>query len=261
MPTVVRLSARPHRRSGDSPAARRLQPGIWRHACRAEDGIGRMTVGSEQRLRVRIVTAGQLGSNPRVVKEADALYETCREVSVIATCTLDVVEARDQALIRRIPWRLERIDMRSPLRRKLWRAGQMCARGAYEATGLARSADAGLSASTRPLRRAALATSADLYIAHYPAALPAVAAAAGIRCAGHASDAEAFHLGDWPDTPAYDIDRRLVRAIEERYLPGCAYVTAAAPGIAEAYTEAYGIERPRVVLNTFPLTQAAPAPT
>src|SRR5262245_17705694 len=161
-----------------------------------------MTVHGKQRLRVCIVTPGQIGSNPRVIKEADALHETCHEVSVIARRTLDVVEPRDQALMRRIPWRLERIDLRSPLLRKLRRARQLCARGAYEATGLARSADTGLSASTQPLRRAALATSADLYIAHYPAALPAVATAARMRGARYAYDAEDFHLGDWPDAPA-----------------------------------------------------------
>ena len=163
--------------------------------------------------------------------------------------------------MRRIPWRLERIDLRSRLRWRLLRAGQLGARCAYLATGLARSADVGLSAFTRPLRRAALATPADLYIAHYPAALPAVAAAARKYGARYAYDAEDFHLGDWPDDPAYDIERRLVREIEGRYLPGCAYVTAASPGIAEAYAEAYGIERPRVVLNAFPLGQACPRPT
>lgn len=208
-----------------------------------------------------IVTPGQIGSNPRVVKEADALHEAGCKVNVIATRILDLVEPRDQALMRRIPWGLERVDLRSSLRWKLRRAGQLCARRAYAAMGLARSADAGLSALTQPLRRAALATMADLYIAHYPAALPAAAAAARMHCVRYAYDAEDFHPGDWPDDPLYDIDRRLVRTIEGYYLPGCAYVTAASPGIAEAYTEAYGIGRPRVVLNTFPLRHAAPAPT
>ena len=52
-----------------------------------------------------------------------------------------------------------------------------------------------------------------------------------------------------------------MRAIERRYLSGCAYVTAASPGIADAYAETYGIERPRVVLNTFPLGHASHQPT
>jgi glycosyltransferase involved in cell wall biosynthesis len=210
--------------------------------------------------RVCIVTQGQIGSNPRVVKEADTLHAAGYHVSVIATRTLDLVGPRDAALMRRIPWRLERIDLRSRLVWKLRRAGQLCARRAYLMTGLGRSAEAAISAFTPPLRRAALATPANLYIAHYPAALPAVAAAARQHGARYAYDAEDFHLGDWPEDAAHDIERGLVRAVEGRYLPACAYVTAAAPGIADAYAEAYGIEHPRVVLNTFPRTRAGLAP-
>ncbi|WP_143111373.1 glycosyltransferase family 4 protein [Hyphomicrobium facile] len=112
-----------------------------------------------------------------------------------------------------------------------------------------------------PLLIAAMRTRAELYIAHYPAALPAAAAAARRYGALYAYDAEDFHLGDWPDDPAYAMERRLVRGIEARYLPGCAYVTAAAPGIADAYCEAFDIDRPRVILNVFPLSQSPPAPT
>jgi glycosyltransferase involved in cell wall biosynthesis len=212
-------------------------------------------------LRVCVVTPGQIGSNPRVVKEADALHEAGHEVNVIATRELDAVEPRDRSLIHRIPWRLQRIDLRSPLRSKLRRAVQVCARQTYSATGLTWSAAAGLSGAVRPLRSAALGVPADLYIAHYPAALPAVAAAARAHGALYGYDAEDFHLGDWPHVRAYDMERWLVRAIEGRYLPGCAYVTAASPGIADAYADTYKIAAPRVVLNTFPLAHSACVPT
>ena len=102
---------------------------------------------------------------------------------------------------------------------------------------------------------------ADLYIAHYPAALPAAAIAAQRHGARYAFDAEDFHLGDTPDGPEYDAQRQMLRAIEGRYLPGCAYVTAASPGIADAYVEAYDIARPTVVLNVFPRAQAPIRPT
>jgi hypothetical protein len=220
-----------------------------------------MSTRSRRGLHVCIVSPGHIGSNPRVVKEADALHDAGYDVSVIAARVLDLVEPLDQAVMRRIPWRLERIDLRSALPRRLRRAFQLCARRAYAALGLSWCADPGLAVSVRLLRRAALATPADLYVAHYPAALPAAAAAARRHGARYAYDAEDFHLGDWPDAPAYEIERRLVRAVEGRYLPACCYITAASPGIGEAYAEAYGIERPRAVLNAFPLAHAAPAPT
>jgi hypothetical protein len=212
-------------------------------------------------LRIVIVTPGAIGSNPRVFKEAQALHERGHDVSVIATRTLDLVEPHDRTLMRRIRWRLHRIDLRSRLHWQPLRAWQVGARCIHAATGLATSADAGFSAYTRALRRAALAMPADLYIAHYPAALPAVAAAAGKHGARYAYDAEDFHPGDWPDQPAYEVERRLVRLIERRYLLGCFYMTAASPGAAEAYAEAYGIACPHVVCNTFPLAQASPEST
>ncbi len=103
---------------------------------------------------------------------------------------------------------------------------------------------------------------ADLYIAHYPAALPAAAVAAKWHHARYAFDAEDFHPGDWPDEPAYGVERQALRAIEEHYLPQCAYMTAASPGIADAYAQQYrGAPRPPVVLNVFPLSQGPRAPT
>jgi hypothetical protein len=184
--------------------------------------------------RICIVTPGQLGTNPRVVKEADALHEAGHQVSVIATRMAEHVEPRDQAIMRRVRWRVSRIDLRSRWRWRLLRIAQIGWRHAYRGTGLARAADFALRAYARPLRIAALATRADLYMAHYPDALPAVAAAARKYGAQYTYDAEDFHPGDWPDEPRYEIERHLVRAVEARFLPGCAFTTAASPDIAEA---------------------------
>jgi glycosyltransferase involved in cell wall biosynthesis len=189
------------------------------------------------------------------------LHEQGFEVTVIATRTLDLVEPRDQSLMRRIPWRLKRLDLRSRWHWRLNRAVQMAHRQAYAVTGLASLADPGFSAFTKPVTAAALRTPADLYIAHYPAALPAAVAAARRHRARYAYDAEDFHLGDWPESPEYDTERHLVRAIEGQYLPECTHVTAASPGIADAYVATYGIKRPNVVLNVFPLMQAPSGPT
>src|SRR5687767_5875783 len=114
-----------------------------------------------------MVTPLQIGNNPRAVKEADALHEAGHSVTAIAPRMRGAAEIRDQALMRRIVWHLDRVDLRSQLRWKLLRVGQTAAGYAYAMTGLAPAADVGFAAYTRPLRRAALATPADLYIAHY----------------------------------------------------------------------------------------------
>jgi len=195
------------------------------------------------------------------VKEAQALHESGFQTTVIALRTLDSVEPRDQSILQQAQWRCERIDLRSKPLWKLRRLAQLTFRAAHVALGIASLSDHAFSALTQPLTAAALRTPADLYIAHYPPALPAAAAAARRLSARYAFDAEDYHLGDWPNESAYDSDRYLLRSVEGRYLAGCAYVTASSPGIADAYVESYGIARPHVILNVFPISQAPAGPT
>lgn len=215
-----------------------------------------------RKFRICIVTPGALGSNPRVVKEAQALHEAGNEVTVIATRTLADVDRRDETVLAAAPWRAHRLDF--TVRGGAWwfrRVAQTAYALAFSIFKSADLADQAFSAFTGPLSAAAKRVPADLYIAHYPAALPAAAIAARRHGALYAFDAEDFHLGDLPDRPAYGPQQRLIRAIERRYLPGCAYLTAASPGIVDAYVEAYEIARPTVVLNVFPCAQAPSSPT
>lgn len=212
-------------------------------------------------MRICIVTPGPLGSNPRVVKEATALQEAGYDVRVVCTKILSRLQFRDQDVLASATWRTERIDLSTPVRGQFERARQLGMRSAFAVSRLPAFAETALSAFTRRLIAHAVSLPADLYIAHYPAALPAAAIAARRYGSLYAFDAEDFHLGDRPDGSEHAAERRIVRAIEARYLPGCAHVTAASPGIADAYAETYGIPRPTVVLNVFPRSQAPPGPT
>jgi hypothetical protein len=102
---------------------------------------------------------------------------------------------------------------------------------------------------------------ADLYVAHYPPALPAAAIAARQHGTAYAFDAEDFHLGEWPEDRKHEAARSLIRSVEEHYLRGCVYITAASPGIADAYARSYTVERPTVVLNVFPRAEGPSTPT
>jgi hypothetical protein len=209
--------------------------------------------------RICIITPGALGSNPRVVKEAGALHDQGHSVHVISTRTLDLVDERDADVLDTAPWSSERIDLRS---RWAWRArrmGQITARMLNRAAGL--EAAKAHSAMAPVLAARAREHPADLYIAHYVAALPAAALAARRHGGLYAFDAEDYHLGDLPDRPEFVEEKRLIRSIEGRWLPGCAYVTTASPGIAAAYHAEYGIPLPTTVLNVFPRSQAIAAAT
>lgn len=199
--------------------------------------------------RICIVTPGQLGSNPRVVKEAEALTDAGHAVTVICTKVADFVEPRDQAVLARARFAVRRLAFDRPVRWRMARLRQMAHKQLFRA-GLD-SGDRALSAMTPHLTKAAFGIPADLYIAHYLPALPAAAEAARRRGGAFAFDAEDFHPGDLPDDPAYNGEQALIAAIEGRYLPKAGHVTAASPLIAKAYAEAYNIALPVTVLNAF----------
>jgi glycosyltransferase involved in cell wall biosynthesis len=196
-----------------------------------------------------IVTASALGSNPRVVKEADSLAAAGHKVHVISVRTLNFVDLRDEDVLQRASWTSDRIDLRSAGRRKALRLLQMGARAVHGATGV--GGPFAYSIFHAAMAPRVFARKADLYVGHYVPALPLVAAAARRNRAIFAFDAEDFHLGDLPDVPEHEAEKRRIRTIEGRWLPHAAYVSAASPGIADAYARSYGIARPEVVLNCF----------
>src|SRR5438067_2413244 len=102
--------------------------------------------------RVCILTPGALGSNPRVVKEADTLHENGYEVTVVSTRTLAAVDQRDNAVLAGAGWRALRLDFRS--RGPIWRfrrALQTANAAAFRLTGQSGFADRGGSAFTGAL--------------------------------------------------------------------------------------------------------------
>jgi glycosyltransferase involved in cell wall biosynthesis len=206
--------------------------------------------------RICIVSPGQLGSNPRVVKEASALAQAGHEVRTVTTKVMALVEPRDKDVLATASWTAERVAFDDRLQWAGLRLRQEAAKRLFTVTGSPSVAAAAISAMTRSLTAAAGAEPADLYIAHYPAALPAAANAARRHGAVYAYDAEDFHLGDVPDGAEHESHRAITRAVEARYLPGAAYVTAASPGIADAYAAEFGVERPTVLLNVFSKAKA-----
>lgn len=220
---------------------------------------------TEGAFRICLITTGHLSTNPRIVKEADALAAVGYAVEIVATNFSRWGQSSDRSFEGR-QWRVAHRVSFGPLAPRRRRALQIIRqRVALMMDDCGVRPDAVLNAACHPaapdLIGAAMRIRADLYIAHYPPALAAAAIAARHHGGRYAYDAEDFHPGDWPDDPRHNAKRRRVRAIEQRHLPGCAYFTAASPGIAAAYAEAYGIARPTVLLNVFPLAEAPPRPS
>ncbi len=199
------------------------------------------------------------------MKEADAFTCAGYDVVVIAANYIGWANDADKSFASR-EWRVARTLRFGPSAGLLSRTFQVMRRRSARAIMRFGAKRMGIvQAAWHPIApdlvSAAKSIKADLYVAHYIAALPAAALAAHVNGGFCAFDAEDFHLGDYPADIAYDYERGMVRAIEAHYLPQCAYVTAASPGIADAYVRSYGIPLPTVILNVSPCASGPIAAT
>jgi glycosyltransferase involved in cell wall biosynthesis len=206
--------------------------------------------------RICLLTPGHLASDPRLVKEADALHEAGFAVNVIAGDTTDEVRPLDAALIKRVPWAIKQVRFNNRLAYLSRRTFQQVERVRFSLGGRGIStATRSHSAITSLLAKAAAEVPADLYIAHCLAALPAAAWAADRNKAKLGFDIEDDHVGELVDEPGNQLELSIRRKIEGYFLPKCQCVTASSPGIAKSYRDRYGISAV-TILNVFPLTHA-----
>ena len=207
------------------------------------------------RPRVCLITTGQPSTNPRLVKEADALAEVGCDVHVVAAHWASWARDIDREMLATRSWSLTFIDWRresAPVTHAFSRVRHWAARNAVRVMPSNALTAAASSRVGPELVRAVSRQRADLYIAHNLGALPAALAAGRARGVPVGFDAEDFHSGQL----LHDTDARwtaFVRSTERRLLPQCAYVTAASPGIGSAYQKLCGVNLPVTVLNVFPL--------
>lgn len=207
-----------------------------------------------------LVSSGQPASNPRLVKEADALSAVGARVTVVGVRFSELLTSLEGNLLHGRAWRYLPVDVvkaAQPVRYRLRALRQKLASTLpRQAWGCDAIAEAAFSRITGALKQTLLrqVPDADLYHAHNLAALPAAAAAAERSGARLGFDAEDDHVGEFPMGSGHDRKRGLVHAIERRYLPRCHLRTASSPLIARAYEERYG--RPVTsLLNVFPLSE------
>ena len=212
---------------------------------------------------VVIITPGYLCSNPRTVKEADALTAAGLRVRVVFAQGPDGwARDFDRELLAAKAWEADvfRWSRQRGERFGYWRSRarfQVFRRLLPSATmrlpGVAERAECRvfpeLAALARTIR-------ARLYIGHYPDGLAAAAAAARANGALLGYDVEDLHATEGPDTAAGERRRQRIAMIESRYLPRCAYVSAVSDEVADTIAEWHRVARPVVVHNVFPLVPA-----
>jgi len=213
---------------------------------------------SPKKSRICLVTSGQPSTNPRLVKEANALMGAGYVVQVVA-CKYQVWTDEADATFKDRDWSPKwlRYGLMASRPRDLWQ--RLRRRGSKELADLI-GPRAGLTErafhyAIPELTRLVRQIPADLYIVRNLAALPPAARAAEQHNAALGFDAEDFHRGELHDTPENALDREITADLEERYIPRCDYVTAASDGIGAAYVDTLGIEPPTTILNVFPWSE------
>ena len=205
------------------------------------------------------MSPGHPSKNPRLVKEADAFAEAGYDVHVVAGDYHPWGHEADRQYKNRA-WTLERVSYgpMAPSLRRTYLGGRK-----RTAEMLADFLPYGMrSLNLRAhhwiipeLIERGRSVPADLFIAHYLPALPAAFQAAKEQGAKVGFDAEDFHRGQFHREEWETPKACRTRWFEEMYIPRCDFVTAASPGIAQAYAEALGIEDPTTILNVFPLSE------
>jgi len=202
-----------------------------------------------------IVAPGYISSNPRVVKEADALWQAGFNIRVIfSQGNLERVRLFDEILLKEKSWKWEAVYW-SPFRKKerpLYYKSKfryhLVRRLPLSLLSFGKLTEYSEGRVYKELAELAASEKADLYIGHYPTGLAAAAYAAFQWGAKLCYDVEDLHTGE----PLPVKQKERIKIIESRYLTRCSYVSAVSELVADEMVNRYGIIRPIVIHNVFP---------
>jgi glycosyltransferase involved in cell wall biosynthesis len=204
---------------------------------------------------VVLLTSGQPATNPRLVKEADALSQEGYKVIVIYQYRTEWASKLDEKILKDSMWESicvggnpisdNLIYLKSKLFHKL-------AKLLVKYFGFKNKiSELALGRCVSLLTKKAKSLPADLYIAHNLGALPAAVLAAKKNNAKCGFDAEDFHRNENSDDAKHP-EVLLNIYIENKYLPKLNYLTTSSPLISEAYQLLYPTLTPQTILNVFP---------
>ncbi len=209
-----------------------------------------------------LVSGSHLCTNPRLVKEANALQTAGFRVHVIAGRNYLPNDPFDAVILKECKWDYTIVDYHVGWRSRIQRIVRKLSRIALSIIPrpplwLAERAH---HAATSQIATSAALIPADLFIGHTVVGLAAAGRAAQRNNAKLGFDAEDFHSQETVEAMHDTVEQKAIRLIESTLLPRCIHLTAAAPLIAEAYAKRYGIPHPVTVQNTFPLSESVDEP-
>ena len=200
-----------------------------------------------------LISTGQPSTNPRLVKEAIALAASGYKVTVLYSFWVSWAVKIDKKIILEnslINW----IEVGgNPFNKSwlYWTSRLVQKITFYLAPNFKKNKTLQVASIFRNylfMLRKAKSVKADLYIAHNLGALPVAFKAAKHHKSKFAFDFEDYHLGQVNNDTLYAYQTNL---IEDFYLKGIAYSTAASPLIAAAYQKRFPQIIPVVINNVF----------
>lgn len=198
-------------------------------------------------VKITLLTTGQPSTNPRLVKEADALTEAGYEVVVIyCFWAAWAEEETDKALLASRSWKAIQVGGSPHKNRWLWYYTRLRKK-------LAKRPEKAICRAFDELRAKAIQTPGDLYIAHNLGACPPPLWPPKKQANPSGSTPKIFHREEEdPELP----QSRLKSLIEKQYIPKAAYTSAASPLIAEAYRLLFPEKNWQPILNVFSTSPA-----
>lgn len=207
--------------------------------------------------KICIVTPGYISSTPRVVKEADALYEAGFDVRVVfSQGNLNQQKKFDEGLLQKKPWRWDTVGWSPSARGEralYWKSRlrhNIFKRVPLFLSSFGKIAERAEARVYSELAQLSALEKADIYIGHYPAGLAAAVYAASKWKAKAGYDMEDLYSRESPPNTVKQMKR--IEIIERRYSPNCAHLSAVSELIADEAVRLYGISRPVAIHNVFP---------
>lgn len=195
--------------------------------------------------KILIATASHLSSCPRLIKEAQLLTKQGYKITVVYLESIPRISILDQSIQNNNPeWDFVSIKWGNTI-------DNIISKLTYRIFKFFKLQSVYIQSTSRVLINTILNIKADLYIAHHPSVLVAVALAANLHKAKYSYDIEdAFPYVD--DGRFIDNPDNTILEIEKKYIPGTVFTTSASPLYSDLYLKNYHLKsRPLDLLNVF----------
>lgn len=209
--------------------------------------------------KIVLITTGQPATNPRIVKEADALHAAGYEITVLYNYYISWAEEADKKLLQKVSWSYQLLGGSPNGSKILFNYTRLRFKLANLFNKYFRNkllvAERAQSRAYDELLEAAKNIKGDWYIGHNLGALAIAVNAAKHNNAKAGFDFEDYHRGENDYITKEELSRIIY--LENKYVPALDYISASSPMIADKIAVNFPEKKGKIItlLNCFPLAQ------